>query len=185
MRSSSSAPWVTLTSVDRSLRPCYLLSSCIRLLILGSTIPYRGTQVVTLVMPLRYPQPILFLRIRLDNSRYFSNLSRSHTSSISSLLRQCRYGLGIHQLGFHKGRRSSPFTFYIFKPHNSPLTFCKDAVRNGYSDCVRTRDESFSPHHHFDSSDISTQISNSSSTLSELRLPEQTTKTKHQKNLKK
>lgn len=84
MRSFSLALLITLTFVDRSQRPCYFLSSYTYLLMLGSTTPYRGTQVVTLVMPLRYPQPILFLDIRLDNSRYFSNTSRSHTSSTSS-----------------------------------------------------------------------------------------------------
>lgn len=108
---------------------------------------------------IRYPQPILILDIRLDNSRCFSNMSRSHISSTSSRCRQCHHGLGIHRLGFHNRRGSSPFTFYIFEPHNSPLIFCKDAVRIGHSGCVRTRDGSFSPHHYFDSSNISTQIS--------------------------
>ena len=45
------APMVTLTSLDRSPRSCYLLSSSTYLLRLGSTVQYRGTQVVTLLMP--------------------------------------------------------------------------------------------------------------------------------------
>lgn len=87
------------------------------LLILGSTTLYRGTQVVTLVMPPRYPQPIFSLDIRLDNSRCFSNTSRSRTSS--SPLCQCCHGLGIHRLGFHKGRGLEQYTntdqqFFIY-----------------------------------------------------------------------
>lgn len=101
---------IMLTFVQKSRRPCYLL-------ILGSTTLYRGAQIVTLVMPIRYLQPIPFLDTRLDNSRCFSNPSRRHTSSTSSFLCQCRHGLGIHRLGSYKRRGSSTFTFYIFESH--------------------------------------------------------------------
>ena len=110
MRSSSLVLLIMLTFVQKSRRPCYLL-------ILGSTTLYRGAQIVTLVMPIRYLQPIPFLDTRLDNSRCFSNPSRRHTSSTSSFLCQCRHGLGIHRLGFYKRRGSSTFTFYIFESH--------------------------------------------------------------------
>lgn len=125
---------------------------------LNSSVPrHSGSHPVDAI---RYPQPILILDIRLDNFRCFSNMSRSHTSSTSSRFRQCHHGLGIHRMGFHNRRGSSPFTFYNFEPHNSPLIFCKDAVRIGHSGCVRTRDRGFSPHHYFDSSNISRHISN-------------------------
>ena len=85
------------------------------LLILGSTTPYCGTQIVTLVMPLRYPQPILFLDIR------HLYLRISHYTPLPFSFASMPPWIGTPSVGFLQEQRISTYAFYIFASHITHL----------------------------------------------------------------
>lgn len=105
-----------------------------RLLILGSTTPYRGTQVVTLVMPPGYPQPILLLDIRLTTL----DASATRVGAIPHLLLCVNAARTGHpSVGFPQKRtlaihilqlRTTELTYHLLQRHrqNWALLLCSD-----------------------------------------------------------